>query len=395
VLYNMKIAVKAFVLITVLIISYPVFVSAQSTVTLSPSNLIVSSLGKVSIQVNVGSVINLHSASVTISFDSTILRYSSITSGTFLQSNSMGYSVFMGKTFYPNSVSPNQVKVDQAILGNASVTGSGLIFTINFNANNAGITPVTISAFTLIDINNNVISATAQSGSVTLSLNMSPKIFLQGFYNGTVLNTTLNSKGLLPLSQPYSISPWNYTGTESVTSGFFGSHPSIVDWVLVELRTGTGSATSVGKRAAFLLTNGNITDIDGVSPVSFSGPVAGSYYLVVKHRNHCSVMSAGSIPLNLAASAYNFTSALSQGYGVNPMKDLGGGYFGLWAGDTNSDGVVDLSDLILIDNDNTTFIVGYVKSDLNGDGTVDLTDLIPADNNNSLFAGSGVPPVSK
>jgi Cohesin domain len=85
---------------------------SQTSVFVSPASLTINIAGMVSIQILVNNVTNLHAASVTIGFDSTVLRYSSISSGTFLQSNSMGYSVFVGKTFYPNNVSPNQVKVD-------------------------------------------------------------------------------------------------------------------------------------------------------------------------------------------------------------------------------------------------------------------------------------------
>jgi hypothetical protein len=39
--------------------------------------------------------------------------------------------------------------------------------------------------------------------------------------------------------------------------------------------------------------------------------------------------------------------------------------------------------MILVDNDNLTNITGYTVTDVNGDGLVDLSDLIIIDNNNA------------
>ena len=61
------------------------------------------------------------------------------------------------------------------------------------------------------------------------------------------MNTTLN--GVLPLTQPYNGSPWEYYGDEQVSE----MPIDVVDWILVELRTGTAAATVVATRAAFLL----------------------------------------------------------------------------------------------------------------------------------------------
>ena len=78
--------------------------------------------------------------------------------------------------------------------------------------------------------------------------------------------------------------------------------PDIVDWVLIELRTGTASGTKVGTRAAFLKSDGTIVDIDGTSPVRFAGLTEGNYYVVVRHRNHLAIMSANAIPLSGSSS---------------------------------------------------------------------------------------------
>jgi hypothetical protein len=372
-------------------------------VSISPQNTFVTTPGTVSLQVNVSNVSNLHSASVTLTFDSTIIRYSSVTPGTFLQSNPMGYSVYVQKTYSPNSTSPNQVKVDQTILGSSTVSGSGLLFTINFTTNNPGVSPATISAFSLLDLNSNVISATSQSGTVSLAVNISAGVIMEGPYNLTTMTTTLNANNLIPLTQPYSVAPWNYAGTESVSAGFFSSHTNIVDWVLLELRTGPTENTVVARRAGFLLKNGLVTDLDGSSALSFFGPPAAGYYFVIRHRNHCSVMTTNPVALSLSNAFYDFTNAMTKAYSywtpfssdMVPMRNFGNGKFGMWAGDVSNDDLIDISDLLLMVNDNARFVVGYVNSDVNLDGLVDLTDLILLDNNNNLFARTGLPPVTQ
>jgi hypothetical protein len=136
-------------------------------------------------------------------------------------------------------------------------------------------------------------------------------------------------------SSTYSGSPWNYTGSESVTSV-----PSdVVDRVLVELRTGTSSGTKVATRAAFLKSNGTIVDLDGSSRVTFTGKVAGNYFIVVRHRNHLAVMSANPVSLSASSSLYDFTTGLAEFYGGD-AADLGGGVYGMYAGDANTDGVI-------------------------------------------------------
>ncbi|GBD90811.1 hypothetical protein BMS3Abin04_01530 [bacterium BMS3Abin04] len=106
------------------------------------------------------------------------------------------------------------------------------------------------------------------------------------------MSTNLNVSGSLPLNQPYYTSQFNYQGAERVTAI---PNNEIVDWVLLELRSGTGSSTVVKRRAAFLKSNGNIVDLDGSNPVSFSGIQNGSYYLVIYQRNHLSIMSSNPL----------------------------------------------------------------------------------------------------
>ena len=154
--------------------------------------------------------------------------------------------------------------------------------------------------------------------SFTLGFDLSIKVFLEGPYAGIfsgsgTMNTYLNSAGNLPTLQPFNSSPLTYSGVEKVRSGFFSTHTNIVDWVFVELRTGTSSSTIVAQRTGLLKSDGTIVGLDGVSPLRFGLP-AGNYYIVIRHRNHLAIMSSTAVTMsgNPTINSYDFTTSQSQ-----------------------------------------------------------------------------------
>jgi hypothetical protein len=361
---------------------------AQTALTVSPSTQAVVVGASVTVQIRITNVANLHGYSISTGFDNSILQYQNInaTSGTLLGSFPNTYFV----SAQPPG-NPNTVQVDQAILGNTSTSGSGTLFSITFIAISLGISPITILSYDLRDGNNQHISATVSSGQVAVfgvsppaTVLVNARVFLQGPYCYGSMSTALNCPclGYLPLVQPYSGPPWNYGGTESVSSGFFANHSSIVDWILLELRDGSSpSGNTLGRRAAFIKNNGSIVDIDGSSPVTFTGlSVLANYYLVVRHRNHLSVMSANPIAVNFSSGRfeYDFTTGLSKYYGGDAAS-LGGGIYGMYAGDVNGDGILKYN---AANNDRSLIYVriggasvnatvsGYFPEDVNMDGTV-------------------------
>ncbi|MCB0748739.1 MAG: hypothetical protein KDC90_14860, partial [Ignavibacteriae bacterium] len=119
------------------------------------------------------------------------------------------------------------------------------------------------------------------------------KVFLEAAYTGgNNMNTTLLQNNLIPKSQPYNTSPWNYAGAETVTE----IPPNVVDWVLIELRNSTEEKTNI-KRAGFLISNGTIVDLDGTSKLAFYNIPKGNYNIVIYHRNHLPIMSSVQIHL--------------------------------------------------------------------------------------------------
>lgn len=203
---------------------------------------------------------------------------------------------------------------------------------------------------------------------------LNTKVFLEGPYSGSgSMTTTLKTNNIIPLNSNKAY-PTTVSGYYTVSTVTSIPNPDIVDWVLVELRTGTAAATTVARRAVFLKSDGSIVDLDGVSQVKFKGINPGNYYIVIRHRNHLPIMSANGVALGVSSSLYDFTTAQTQAYGINAMKDFGGGVFGLYTGDANRDGLVTSTDFNVFNPKFTSATSGYEYSDFNLDGLVTSTD---------------------
>jgi hypothetical protein len=207
---------------------------------------------------------------------------------------------------------------------------------------------------------------------------------LRGPWNGTTMNTTLNTAGIIPLAQPYNVTPFNYTGTETVAAI---PNANVVDWVLVEHRkpaTGlpadAASATITGRKAGFLLNSGIITELDGVTPIAFDIAKQGTAFITVRHRNHLGVLS-NAIPSNAAGTFTNDYGVLANSYKAvgspsDPVVLLAGGVkYGLWAGDANKSAVVNGTDVSAIKAAIAALATGYLLTDVNMSNTINGTDV--------------------
>ena len=87
---------------------------------------------------------------------------------------------------------------------------------------------------------------------------------------------------------------------------------------------------------------------------------------------------------------YDFTSDVSKAYGNNLI--LKGTKYCIYSGDTNKDGVVDASDLSVVDNEAFIGSSGrFLIADLNCDNIVDGADISIADNNSFANVTAIVP----
>ncbi|MBN2105533.1 choice-of-anchor D domain-containing protein [bacterium] len=114
------------------------------------------------------------------------------------------------------------------------------------------------------------------------------RLLLEGAYEaGTgALRLDLNAAGHVPAESPYSEAPATCTAIPD----------SIVDWVLVELRSDP-AGPAVETRSALLSEHGYLCDVTGAPGVLFD-TADGDYYLVIHHRNHLPVMSTGKVSLS-------------------------------------------------------------------------------------------------
>jgi len=228
--------------------------------------------------------------------------------------------------------------------------------------------PLTGNAYYYVqafDIHDNGSALSGDSIMAFLSANI--KVYLEGPYVGGQMSTFLNSSGYVPLTQPFNTTPWNYTGTESVTA----VPSNVVDWVLVELRS--TETTIADTRAAFIKNDGTLVDLDGVSNIKFPTAPAGDYYVVIIHRNHLPVMTANKVTISFSPTLYDMRNNVANVYGTNAVKDLGDGNYGMVSGDANGNGQIQ-------NNDSETFWAvqngqsGYREGDYNLNGQVQNND---------------------
>jgi len=353
----------------------PANANAQANVYVSPATTVLSGQSSVTVDVMISNVSNLHSYKVSLLFDNSIISFQNIVKGPFL--STVGSTAF----FTTPSTIIDSINVEEAILGPYSVNGAGELFSITFNVVSSGTSIIDIVDVQLRDLANQNIPVTWTSGEVVVPISLNTRVFLQGPFSANMMTTALNLSGDIPLTQPYSGTPWNYNGTESVASEFFNTHPDIVDWILVELRTGISAATVVDRKAGFITNLGNVVSIDGVSNLYLNQPSSG-YYIVIYHRNHIPIMSSVSATLNYVSSQYDFTDSQSKAYGTNSMVNLGGGYYGLPSGDSDGSGTINAADRSNTWNQRN--LSGYYGTDVDLSGTVNAADRSMIWNNRNL-----------
>ena len=306
---------------------------------------------------------NIGAISLFIGFNNSVLTYTGHTAGTitgyFINYISATSQIGVQWSAYPGvDIDPN---------------GDDILFTLNFTYN-GGESDLTFDAgCEFAQDNLTTVPVTYFDGAVITGSRFNIKAFLEGPFNGTNMNTLLGS--YIPLSQPYNIAPWNYLGTENVTS----VPSNVVDWVLLEIRETTGaantatSATVVARQAAFLLNDGTIVSTDGSSEVLIPMSFTDNVYIVIYHRNHLAMMSSIPVPIVSDVYTYDFTTAQNQAY-MGGQKVLAGG-FGMYAADGTADGIVDILDYL------NSWVpelgnIGYNTGDFNLDSIVDILDYL-------------------
>jgi len=215
--------------------------------------------------------------------------------------------------------------------------------------------------------------------------------WLEGAFDpalGEMRNTLVSTRKLLPgqtptsnlatptpAGQPYSIAPWNYTGTEGVgwtDADYIGDE---TDWVLVSFRTDIQKSTEVGIAAALLKKDGSI---DFPNRCVLTSTVASPLYIIVEHRNHIGVMTPQ--PVDVIGSTLTYDFRLADSYRDQTsfgQKQTPTGEWTMFAGDA------DQSDFPSFDIkgtdktiwfDNNGIFDYYFSPDFNLDGDINGQD---------------------
>lgn len=178
------------------------------------------------------------------------------------------------------------------------------------------------------------------------------QVYLEGAYDfdKQEMRTTLNELGYLPGQRPpvllaspvppghpYDEEPWFINTTTG--EDFRSSSPaennlyyeeSVVDWVLVSLRSTEDREYEACTRAGLLHSDGQITFPDDncclVDPTK-------SYFMVVEHRNHMIVMSPSRVPVvdNTLAFDFRHNQSFKRLLG-DTQKEIAPGVFAMYAG---------------------------------------------------------------
>ncbi len=228
-----------------------------------------------------------------------------------------------------------------------------------------------------------------------------------------LMGTELNQQGLLPLNAPdeypYNLDPARASATLSVMP------QNIVDWIVVEFRN-KALAEDIGPplksffKTCLLRSDGMLIDLDGSSEILIlqedtktpenPGGIDASgntpYHIVLRHRNHLSVVSANPVSFS-GGDTTRLT--LSPGDLLGEVKllgldNLGNNIFGLLAGNTDHNRLTILNEQIInefgFEDDkqaiwNKIGLAGYMREDANLDGLVSTKDYNISWNNRQKF----------
>jgi hypothetical protein len=208
---------------------------------------------------------------------------------------------------------------------------------------------------------------------IQLQVQIMAQVFLQAAMNGggDGMEARLNDMGYMPNQQPYTMAPYDYWGAEDCVE----MPEDVVDWVLMQLRDVT-TMEVVASRAALVKENGEIVDLDGVSPVTFDAP-ADWYYIALCHRNHLDIITPAPMDCTDGEGGCDFRTDM----GDNPegMVEVSLGMFAMIQGDVNGDNLVKYNGS---NNDKNAILIhvgiqtpnnilsGYNRYDVNMDGLV-------------------------
>ena len=250
---------------------------------------------------------------------------------------------------YTNAVGCDSVHT-VAVTINVSTTGvASATANLSYTWPITGQTYTVTGSYTGTSLNSAGCTLTTTLNLTIIGVRVASKVLLEGAYLGNgLMYDSLRSQGLVPATEPYTATPYSKPviggpSGETTTAGVLAvtGNNAVVDWILLEIRNTTSPYAVIANKRALVQADGDIVDVDGVSPVSFASVVPGNYLMSVKHRNHLGVMSSSSIALGNAPTTVDFrtiglwTKPAIPALVNTPAKTVSGLQM-LWAGDANT-----------------------------------------------------------
>ncbi len=218
-------------------------------------------------------------------------------------------------------------------------------------------------------------------------------LWLEGPYDvaTSLMNDNLSQSSLLPTLEPYTALGYTHNGggggemaSQSVLDRTGAD--AIADWIFLELRSSTTNTNVLATRSALLRVDGTVVDLDGQSPVEFTGQPSGSYYIAIRHRNHLAVMTP--VPKTFTtgvAEVHDFATGSAYGnLNGDAQKLITAGVFGLYEGDYEADELISATDRSISWNFRNQ--TGYIVQDSNFDGTCNASERSQTWNNRNTFS---------
>ena len=235
---------------------------------------------------------------------------------------------------------------------------------------------------------NDVITSGCTCLGTAATVSVPVRVMLEGPYNAEngLMSDALRSLPAFPVTDPYPGSGYVHTGggnSGSISPAVLAvsGDDAIVDWVVLELRSAVAPATVVASRSALLQRDGDVVEIDGVTPVAFTVNT-GLYHVSVRHRNHLGAMTKDPVMVSAGTVLLDFSDPALETYGMEATKSISGSFPAqtLWSGDVSFDGelkyVGELNDrdpiLVQIGGSIPTSVLAgvYSTADCNLDGNV-------------------------
>ncbi|MBL8000963.1 MAG: hypothetical protein JNL05_03285 [Flavobacteriales bacterium] len=305
-----------------------------------------------------------------------VVNLASQLQGDWAWSSSLGGSKVIGISYIDTSLAKNNgfvplVRINYLSLTNAQVCIADIVDIVNKDANNVVTRPIN--------------ACLTVSNTVTVA----PKLFLEGPFDGvSLMRDDLRSAGLIPGSEPYTSLGYTQVagGGGEVIAPFVldaTGNDAIVDWVFVELRNASTPSQVVATRCALLQRDGDVVGIDGLSPVLFNA-APGSYHVAVRHRNHLGAMSAAPLTLGILPVTLDLRDSATPTWGTDARKQMGANMV-LYCGNVRRDLPLNTIKYTGAANDRdpvlnaigglmpTATVTGYMVEDVNLSGVVKYT----------------------